>query len=29
MQHGGGADARAEVLGIGGDRQQCLGGYAE
>ena len=29
MQHGGGADARAEVLGIGGDRRQCFGGCAE
>ena len=29
MEHGGGADAGAEVLGIGGDRQQCLGGGAE
>ena len=29
MEHGGGADARAEVLGIGGDRQQRLGGRAE
>jgi len=29
MQHGGGADPRAEMLGIGGDREQCLGGRAE
>jgi hypothetical protein len=29
MEHGGGADASAEVSGIGGDRQQCLGGGAE
>ena len=29
VEHGGGADASAEVLGIGGDRQQCLGGGAE
>src|SRR6478672_362727 len=29
MEHGGGADASAEVLGIGSDRQQCLGGGAE
>jgi len=29
MKHGGGADARAKVLGIGGDRQQCLGGGAK
>jgi hypothetical protein len=29
VQYGGGADARAEVLGIGGDRDQRLGGRAE
>jgi hypothetical protein len=29
VQHGGGADARVEVPGIGGDREQCLGGGAE
>jgi len=29
VEHGGGADASAEGLGIGGDRQQCLGGRAE
>ena len=29
VEHGGGADASAEVFGIGGDRQQCLGGCAE
>jgi hypothetical protein len=29
VEHGGGADARAEMLGIGGDREQCLGGRAE
>ncbi len=29
VEHGGGANARAEVLGIGGDRQQRLGGRAE
>src|SRR5215472_5822945 len=29
VKHGGGADAHAEVLGIGGDREQCLGGGAE
>ena len=29
VEHGRGADARAEVLGIGGDRQQRLGGRAE
>ena len=29
MEHGGSADARAEMLGIGGDREQCIGGRAE
>src|SRR6516164_4364495 len=29
MEHGGSADARAEMLGIGGDRDQRLGGRAE
>ena len=29
VQHGGGADARAKMLGIGGDREQGLGGGAE
>ena len=29
VEHGGGADASAEMLGIGGDRQQRLGGRAE
>ena len=29
MEHGGGADAGAEVLGIGGDREQRLGRRAE
>jgi hypothetical protein len=29
MQHGGEADAGAEVLGIGGDGQQGLGGRLE
>src|SRR5260370_15076847 len=29
VEHGGGADASAEMPGIGGDRQQCLGGRAE
>jgi hypothetical protein len=29
VEHGGGAYASAEVLGIGGNRQQCLGGRAE
>ena len=29
MEHGGGADASAEVLGIGGDRKQSLGRGAE
>ena len=29
VEHGGGADAGAEVLGIGGDREQRLGGGAE
>ena len=29
VQHGGGADASAEVLGIGGNREQGLGGGPE
>jgi len=29
MEHRGSADARAEMLGIGGDREQRLGGRAE
>jgi hypothetical protein len=29
VEHRGGADAGAEVPGIGGDREQCLGGGAE
>ena len=29
MEHGGGADAGTEVLGIGGDREQSLGRGAE
>ena len=29
MEHRGSADARAEMLGIDGDREQCLGGGAE
>jgi len=29
VEHGGGADASAEVPGIGGDRQQRVGGRAE
>ena len=29
VEHGGGADARSEVLGIGGDREQRLGGDPE
>ena len=29
MEHGGGADAGAEVLGIGGDHEQRLGRHAE
>jgi hypothetical protein len=29
VEHGGGADASAEVLGIGGDREQRLGRRAE
>jgi hypothetical protein len=29
VEHGGGADASTEVLGIGGDREQRLGGCAE
>jgi hypothetical protein len=29
VEHGGGADASAEMPGIGGDRQQRLGGRAE
>jgi hypothetical protein len=29
MEDGGGADARAEVPGVGGDREQCLGRRAE
>ena len=29
VEYGGGADARAEVLGIGGDGEQRLGGRAE
>jgi hypothetical protein len=29
VEHGGGTDASAEVSGIGGDRQQRLGGGAE
>ena len=29
VEHGGGADASAEVPGIGGDREQRLGGGAE
>ena len=29
MQHGGDADAGAEMLGIGGDRGQGLGGGLE
>jgi hypothetical protein len=29
VEHCGGADARAEVLGVGGDREQRLGGRAE
>ena len=29
MQHGGGADARAEVFGIGSDREQRFGCRAE
>jgi hypothetical protein len=29
VQHQGGTDARTEVLGIGGDREQRLGGEIE
>jgi len=29
VEHGGGANARAEVPGIGGDHEQCIGGRAE
>ena len=29
VEHGGGADARAEVPGVGGDREQRLRGRAE
>ena len=29
MEHGGGADARAEVFGVGGDREQRFGRRAE
>jgi hypothetical protein len=29
MEHGGDADARAEMLWIGGDGEQCLGRRAE
>ena len=29
VEHGGGAEASAEVLGIGGDCEQCLCGRAE
>jgi hypothetical protein len=29
VEHGGSADARAEMLGIGGDREQRLGGGSE
>jgi hypothetical protein len=29
VQHGGEADARAQMLWIGGDRDQCLGGLIE
>src|SRR5712671_2077653 len=29
MEHGGDADARAEMLWIGGDGEQCLGRHAE